>query len=148
MKTFKVIAGFTWAFLCLIIIIVLFPALNPLANSTSRLPFMKINPNYTGGEIVKEIEKINYTINIHRPVFDGLIGERKKGFVQVDWRGKLSETIIDTIDYNDDKNNDFIVQIDTTTAHSMLIKLNPKVQGINVSTKTSFGWAVRIGLIK
>lgn len=142
------IAGFTWAFLCLITIIVLFPALNPLANSTSKLPFMKINPNYTGGEIVKEIEKGNYTISIHRPVFDGLIGERKNGFVQVDWRGKLSKTLIDTIDYNDDKSNDFIVQIDTTTAQSILNKLNSKVQGVNVSTKTSFGWAVRIGLVK
>lgn len=148
MKKIKIIAGITWAFLCLIIIIILFPALNPLANSTSKLSFMKINPNYAGGEVVREIKKENYSINIRRPVFDGLIGERKKGFVQVDWKGKLPNTLTDTIDFNNDRQNDFAVQIDTITSKSTIIPMNPKVKGINISTKTSYGWAIRVGLIK
>jgi hypothetical protein len=148
MKTFKIIAGITWAFLCLLIVIVMFPALNPLASTTSKLPFMKINPNYSGGEIVKEIINENYAINIHRPVFDGLIGERKKGFVQVDWRGKLPKTIIDTIDFDNDSKKDFVIQIDTLNAQSMITSMNPKVVKIEISTKTSYGWAVRVGLVK
>ena len=109
---------------------------------------MKINPNYSGGEIAQEIVKKDYSINIRKPVFEGLIGEKKSGFVQVDWRGKLPKTITDTIDFNDDKTNDFIVQIDTSNAQCEITKLNPKVQGINISTKTSYGWAIRVNLIK
>jgi len=148
MKTIKIIAGITWAFICLIIIIVLFPALNPLAIATSKLPFMKINPNYSGSYVIKEITKENYSINIRKPVFSGLIGERINGFVQIDWRGELPRTIIDTIDYDDDSKNDFIVQIDTLNAQSNINSLNPKVGEINVSTSTSYGWAVRVNLIR
>lgn len=149
MKTIKIAAGITWAFLCLIIIIVLFPALNPLANSTAKLPFMKINPNYTGSYVVKEIVKQNYTINIRKPVFKGLIGEKQNGFVQIDWRtSKLPSSIIDTIDYDDDSKKDFIIQIDSLNAQSKITPLNPKVGEIKVSTPTSYGWAVRVGLMK
>lgn len=148
MKTIKIIAGITWAFLCLILIIILFPALNPLASATSKLPFMKINPNYTGSYVVKEIMKENYSINIRKPVFSGLIGEKKNGFVQIDWRGKLSSIIIDTIDYNDDSKKDFIVQIDTLNAQCKIVPLNPKVGEIAISTKTSYGWAIRVNVIK
>lgn len=148
MKKIKIIAGITWAFACLIVIIILFPALNPLANSVSKLPFMKINPNYTGGEVVREISKENYTINIRKPVFDGLIGERKNGFVQVDWRGKLPRTITDTIDFDNDNNKDFAVQIDTLNNQSTLTPINPKVKEIRISTKTSYGWAIRVELVK
>jgi hypothetical protein len=148
MKTVKIIGGLTWAFLCLIIIIGLFPALNPLATATSKLPFMKINPNYSGSYVVKEIAKTGYTIDIRKPVFNGLIGERKNGFVQIDWRGNLSGMILDTIDYDDDSVKDFIIQIDTLNAQSKIISLNPKVGKINISTRTSYGWAVRVGLMK
>ncbi len=55
MKNVKIIAGITWAFLGLILIIILFPGLNSYSVSVSKLPFMKINPRYTGGEIAKQI---------------------------------------------------------------------------------------------
>jgi len=146
MKTLKIIAGLAWAFLCIILIIVLFPALNPLANNVSKYPFMKINPRYSGGEIVREINKDDYTISIHRTVFDGLISNRKNGFIQIDWRGKLPRVINDTIDFDNDNSKDFIVDIDTTNAKSSITALNPKVRDIEISTKTSFGWAIRVGL--
>lgn len=148
MKTIKIIVGIAWAFVCLILIIILFPALNPLANNVSKYPFMKINPRYSGGEIVRELNKDNYTISIHRTVFDGLISTRKSGFVQVDWRGKLPQFINDTIDFDNDNNNDFIVGIDTTNAKSIITPINPKVGNIEITTKTSFGWAIRVGLEK
>lgn len=148
MKTIKIIAGLAWAFLCIILIIVLFPALNPLANNVSGYPFMKINPRYSGGEIVREINKEDYTISIHRTVFDGLISNRKNGFVQIDWRGKLPQHINDSIDFNNDNQKDFVVGIDTTNAKSNITALNPNVREIEISTKTSFGWSIRVGLVK
>lgn len=47
---------------------------------------LKISPRFTGGEIVAEIEHGGYKALLHRPVFDGIAGERDTGFIQVDWR--------------------------------------------------------------
>ena len=61
MKKIKIIAGIFWAFLCMILILILFPGLNSFSGSVARLPFMKINPNYSGGEVAKQIVSDNYS---------------------------------------------------------------------------------------
>jgi hypothetical protein len=146
MKKIKIIAGITWAFAGLILILVLFPGLNSFSASASRLPFMKINPNYTGGEIARQIVSDGCTLDIRKPVFDGLIGKRKNGFVQLDWRGKVPETINDTIDYNNDGHSDFLVIINRKESKTELASYNPLVKKLGVSAQTSYGWAIRVEL--
>ena len=51
---------------------------------------MKINPNYTGGEVAKQLISEDCTLDIRKPVFDGLFKESKNGFVQIDWRGNIA----------------------------------------------------------
>jgi hypothetical protein len=148
MKKIKIIAGITWAFICLILILILFPGLNSFSSSAARLPFMKINPNYSGGEVAREYITENCTIVVHKPVFDGLFRERAKGFVQVDWKGNLPEKFIDTIDYNSDSSPDFVIQIDRAISKTILNPLNTQVRDAGISTSTSFGWAARINLKK
>lgn len=148
MKKIKIIAGITWAFAGLILIIILFPKLNTFSSSAGKLPFMKINPNYTGGEIARKYVTENCTLVVHKPVFDGLLKERKTGFVQVDWRGKLPDKLIDTIDYDLDKSPDFIIEIDRASSETNLNRLNSKVKDVSVSTPASYGWAARINLKK
>lgn len=148
MKKIKIIAGVTWAFLCLVLIIILFPGLNTLSSSFAKLSFMKINPNYTGGEIVQKAVMENCTLDIRKPVFDGLFGEKKNGFVQIDWRGNIKEEILDTIDYDFDKKQDFIIHVNVENSKTDLQPLNDKVMSLNVSTPTSYGWAVRVNLKK
>jgi len=148
MKKIKLISGIAWAFATLILIIVLFPGLNNVSASAARLPFMKINPNYTGGEIARQFISEGCTLSVRKPVFDGLIGERKNGFVQVDWRGALPDKINDTIDYNLDGSPDFCILINRKEFITNLVSLNPLVKKVETSTKTSYGWAVRVGLKK
>jgi hypothetical protein len=148
MKKIKIITGITWSLAGLILIVILFPALNGWSASLSKLPFMKINPNYTGGEVVSSFLKKNCTINIHRPVFDGLIRERHKGFVQVDWHGEVPDTICDSIDYNNDKIKDFIINVYTQKSQTDLKALNTSVKDLAISTPTSYGWSVRINLVR
>ena len=109
---------------------------------------MKINPNFTGGDVAQQMISKGCTLNIRKPVFDGLIKERKKGFVQLDWHGNLPEKLNDTIDYNLDGIPDFYVMVDRNRSKTDLGPLNDKVKGVNISTRTSYGWAVRVGLIK
>lgn len=148
MKKIKIILGISWATLCLVLIIILFPGLNSFSGKVAGLPFMKINPNMTGGAPAREIVSANCTIVVRKPVFDGLIGERKKGFVQIDWRGELPQVLNDTIDYNSDGINDFTVNIIRETGATVLNPLSDKVEGTSVSTPTSYGWCLRAKLKK
>jgi hypothetical protein len=148
MKKIKIIAGIAWAIAGLLVIMVLFPGLNSFSASAAKLPFMKINPNYTGGEVMHQLVSASCTLDIRKPVFDGLLGERKKGFVQLDWRGGVPENIADTIDYDLDGVSDFYVRIDRKTNKSEIEIFNNKVTGFSVSTPTSYGWASRVELKK
>jgi hypothetical protein len=144
MKKFKIIAGIMWAFLCLVLVLVLFPGLNSFSGSFARLPFMKINPNYSGGEVVNHIISANYVTDIRKPVFDGLTGQRKRGFVQIDWRGKIPDVINDTIDYDMDNKADFRIHIFKDGSSTEIEPINKKIGKVLVSTPTSYGWAVRV----
>jgi hypothetical protein len=144
MKKIKLAAGIFWAILCLIMILVLFPQLNTFSSTVSRLPFMKINPNFTGGVAAEEIVMESCTLVVRKPVFNGLIGERRHGFVQVDWRGKMPDIISDTIDYDMDKKPDFMIRINRAESLTVLKSLNPKVRQVGISTPTSYGWSVRV----
>jgi hypothetical protein len=148
MKKIKIAAGIFWAILCLILILILFPQLNTFSSGVSRLPFMKINPNFTGGEVAERIVMESCTLVVRKPVFDGLIGERRHGFVQVDWRGKIPDIINDTIDYNMDKIPDFAIRINQSEHLTVLNPLNPKVREVGVSTPVSYGWSARIKIVK
>jgi len=148
MNKIKIALGIAWAFVCLLVIIILFPGLTGLSRAMAALPFMKINPRYTGGEeaFIKPADAC--TLVVRKPVFDGLWKERKTGFVQIDWRGDIPENISDTIDYDQDGAPDFTVRINTKTDNSELIPVSTSVKDIDVSTPTSYGWALRVNLKK
>jgi hypothetical protein len=148
MKKIKIIAGITWAFVGLILIIILFPGLNSFSVSVSKLPFMKLNPRYTGGEIANQIIAENCTLNIRKPVFNGFLRMRNSGFVQLDWHGNIPEIINDSIDYDYDGKKDFCIFIDRKNSKTVVDPLNLKVKGVDISTPTSYGWAIRVGLLK
>jgi hypothetical protein len=148
MKKVKIIAGISWALFCLILIIILFPGLNSFSLSVSKLPFMKLNPRYTGGEIADQVISKSCTLDIRKPVFNGFLKERNLGFVQLDWHGTIPDIIKDSIDYDHDGIKDFCVLIDRKNSKTVLDPINRKIKGVLISTPTSYGWAVRIGLIK
>lgn len=147
MKKVKIIAGISWALLCLVLIIILFPGLNTLSGSVSRLPFMKINPRYTGGEVGHQIIEGSCTLDVRKPVFNGFLKERKSGFVQIDWRGELPEFMRDTIDLNDDGKKDFFILVNRKESKTDLKSFDSRVTNVLISTSTSYGWAVRVGLL-
>jgi hypothetical protein len=148
MKKVKIIAGITWAFLGLILILILFPGMNSFSSSAAKLPFMKINPNFTGGEISHQMISEGCTLDIRKPVFNGLIGERKHGFVQLDWRGNITDKLNDTVDYDLDGVPDFYIFIDRKESKTEIEPFSDKVKDIRISTPASYGWAVRVDLLK
>jgi hypothetical protein len=148
MKKVKIIAGITWAIIGLILILILFPGLNSFSSSAAKLPFMKINPNLTGGTVDHQLISLGCTLDVRKPVFDGLIRERKNGFVQLDWRGNLPDKLTDTVDFNLDGVPDFYIFIDRKESKTEIEQFSDKVKDIRISTPASYGWAVRVDLLK
>jgi len=148
MDKIKMTAGMIWALVCLFLMIILYFGLGNFATGLSKLPFMKLNPNTSGGEIAQQIAMDNCTLIIRKAVFDGFIGERKTGFVQIDWRGDIPGTIHDSIDYDMDNSSDFVIDIIVPDNKVNLVALNPKVRDVAISTSTSYGWAARINIDK
>lgn len=148
MKKLKTITGIIWAFMALIVIFILFPGLNNFSVALSKMPFMKINPNFSGGNVAFSNIQPGCTLVVREPVFDGLLSERRRGFVQLDWRGNVPEYISDTIDFNRDGTPDFIVNLNRKDAGTTINPLSGIVKGLDVSTPTSWGWAVRVKLKK
>jgi hypothetical protein len=91
---------------------------------------LHVHPLYTGGEVAQTIDHERYLTLVHRPVFDGLIGQRSTGFVQIEWQPKdanLPETLDEQIDFDQDGKADFRVQLNTGTDVTTLEPLDRRV---------------------
>lgn len=123
MKILKAICGYTLAVLSVPIVLIgiMGPqfGLGELFISATGLTH---SPWISGGEVVQTIDHGTYQTQIHRPVFDALIGERKEGFVQVDWvpPDGLPARIDEEIDADGDGQTDFRIEVDTANKESTL----------------------------
>ena len=127
MKKVKTVIGIIWACAGLILIVVLFPGLPGFSKALGSLPFMKINPRYSGGDVAFSQVMPSCTLVVRKPVFTGLWKERSNGFVQVDWRGDIPAIISDTIDYNMDSSPDFAVRINTVISSMDEVSNDPNI---------------------
>jgi hypothetical protein len=89
---------------------------------------------------------------LHRPVFDGLIGERRQGFVQVNWKAnegkELPEVIREAVDYDRDGADDFTVELNTKTDQATFKAENEKVVKVEEVYRLEKERAVRVKLKK
>jgi len=134
---------------CLLIILIMFPGLDNFSRQFAKLSFMKVNTTLSGGDVIRSVEYEDYTLNIHEPVFEALIGESSKGFIQLDWiwKDSIPVPVKDSIDFNMDDHIDFIVGIDPLSNQVQLDPLQPFVEEITEEARIENGWIVRIGLI-
>lgn len=150
MSKIKGILGYIWAFSALFLVLATFVGYNYFSKKLTSATGITVSPWYTGGEIVRTIDHGTYKTYIHRPVFDALIGERREGFIQLNWEpfAGLPPLIRETIDYNGDNKEDFLITLDTKTGNTALAAYNTSVLSIGKSYKLRKGWAVRVRLQK
>ena len=129
----KSTAGYTWAVLCLVIVLATFVGLNFWSNTLAQGTGIQVAPRFTGGEVRQSADHGQYRTLLRRPVFDGLLGERSEGFVQIDWVPKeqqsLPALIEEEFDVDGDGAGDFSIRLDTVAARADLIKKKPWVLG-------------------
>ena len=150
MKYLKAILGYTVAVVTIFLAIVVFVANTELRRALMSTTGLSITPIYTGGEIVKTIDHGGYRTDIHEAVFAGLISERKKGFVQIDWvkKIKIPEEIVESIDFDNDNQMDFTINYDTVKNEASIDTNSPKVIGLEGVYRRKNGFTIRVSVKK
>ena len=148
MKKAAVVLGYAWAVLCTGVALATFMGNAYFGRALAIATGVTVSPWFSGGEVRRVIDHEGYRTLIHRPVFDGLVGDRASGFIQVNWQGAtdMPQQIKEEVDYNDDGQPDFIIRVDTLTGKADLVAYNRKVTGITRTSRLSDGWAVRIAV--
>jgi hypothetical protein len=147
MRWLKPTLGYTLAFSALPITLAVFFGLPYFEQLLVAITGLQVSPHFTGGEVQRRIEHEGYATEIHRPVFDGLLCERKQGFVQVDWTpaDQLPDRIDEEIDYDDDGQVDFRILF-APGEEPVVTALDEHVLGLEGVCQVHDAWVVRVGL--
>ncbi|HAH07847.1 MAG TPA: hypothetical protein DCM05_15210 [Elusimicrobia bacterium] len=140
--------GYAWAALAVPIVLLTFLAGEPLSRALARSTGVIVSPWFSGGEVARTIEHGGYRTHVRRPVFDGLLGERRRGFIQVDWEpaADMPDLITEEVDAFGDGRVRFTVTIDTRTGKTAFADAAPEVLGLDLASRFKGGWAVRVAL--
>ena len=150
MKNLLKIAGYAWAGACLVVVLVMFAGSEYLSGKLASATGITVSPRYSGGEVIRSVEHGAYKTILHRPVFDGLIGERRDGFIQVEWQPvtALPTLIEDAVDFTGDGKEDFSFRLDTAAGRGAITPRNPSVVALEWVVKVNQGWVARVQLRK
>ena len=150
MGKLKSFLGHMWAIAALFIALATFMGLDIWPRVLVAATGLTVAPRFTGGEVIRTVDHGVYKTYIHRPVFDGLIGERQEGFIQLNWEplAGLPPVIQEKIDYDGYHREDFLITLNTQTGAVSLTAFDPSALSVERSYRVKKGWAVRILLRK
>ncbi|MCX5645542.1 MAG: hypothetical protein NTZ17_12840 [Phycisphaerae bacterium] len=110
---------------------------------------LHVHPLYTGGAVAQTIDHGRYQTLIHRPVFDGLVGQREYGILQIRWQPKdanLPERIDEAIDLDADNTSEFTIRLNTKTNTADLEPSGERFLSIDEVIPVANARVVRISL--
>lgn len=150
----KTFLGVAMAAICSLIVLMVFMGSEPLSEAFSKLPFMKVDPLYTGGKVETsyplETSDGTLQVSLHEGVFSALIGTPKSGFRQVDFmpeEGKALPRIISApLDLDGDQKAEVSVRIDTQTGESRLLGADIACYAIQSSARVKEKWILRVAM--
>jgi len=150
MTRLKAILGTLWAVAALPLVVLLFLGFGRWPGVLVAATGLEVSPRWTGGEVTASIPRDAFTMRVHRPVFDALIGERSTGFVQVDlvpWEGTaLPAQVEETVTPAANPALAFRLHLDTSTRAATLEPVGAAVIGLRGVYQLDRGMAVRVDL--
>ncbi len=140
--------GYSAAVLTLIVALATFIGMNSFSHKLVDVTGLKISPWFSGGEILGTIDRGSYKILKHRAVFDGLIGQKAEGFVQIDFSptADLPDRINEKIDFDLDGKIDFALEYDVVANTAVITAYNPRVLSLAGCYVLKERRAVRVSL--
>jgi len=116
------------------IVLVTFMGMNFWAEKLVAFTGLEVSPWFTGGQVLYTVQHDQHLTLVHRPVFDGLIRERRDGFVQIKWQPNevlLPMLIDEEIDFDTDGRNDFRIKLNTETNEAELQAFNDEIVSLD-----------------
>lgn len=150
MKNIKAFLGYTYAVLCIPILLAAFIGIGFWSSKLVEVTKVTINPRYTGGNVINTISHGDYNTLIHRTVFDGLFSDRKDGFVQINWSplDSLPANITEEIDYDGDGKSDLKIALNTENCTAEIEPYNDQIVDLEGCYQLKDSIAVRVTLKK
>jgi len=127
--------GYTWAALCLAVVLATFVGLSFWQRILADEVGLHVSARFSGGEVRQVIDHGAYETKLHRLVFDGLVSERSEGFVQIDWvpreHQSLPSVIEEEFDLDGDNMAETRVRADTAALKAELLRQGRSVTGLD-----------------
>lgn len=154
MKKIKTLLGISAAVMASFIVLAVFMGSEPLSQALARLPFMKVDPLLTGGEVVMtyplETSGGTLEVRLHEGIFRAFIGTPQAGYRQVDFvpgEGcELPPVIVSSLDLDDDGVAEVSVRIDTATGKTDIEGEDRECYKLSASARVKERWVIRIGM--
>jgi len=119
MSRLRAVLGYGWAALMVPVVLATFFGFDSWSRGLAKSTGVKVSPWYTGGAVARTLTREGYTVAIHEPVFDALIGERAVGFVQVRLQptaGELPAALEERLDLDGDGADDAVLHLEGRAA--------------------------------
>jgi hypothetical protein len=150
MSRVKSILGTAWAAAALPLLLVMFFGLGKWPALLVGATGLHVTPRYTGGPTVSILARDGFTVHLHRPVFDGLVGKRSEGFVQVDVvatsGAQLPPIVEESLTPEGNPAMAFTLRLDTATRTATVRPVGAAVLGVAGVWQLDQGLAVRVAL--
>jgi hypothetical protein len=148
MKKLRAILGHAWAILAIPVALATLLGMSSWSEGLVAATGLTVSPWFTGGPVVRTVEHGGYRLAIHRPVFDGLIGQTREGFVQLAWspRQGLPPRIDEEVDLDGDGQTDVRVELDTASGQAAVTPYAERVLGLEGTYELEDSWVVRVNL--
>ncbi|UCD53404.1 MAG: hypothetical protein JSW27_12285 [Phycisphaerales bacterium] len=150
MSHFRTYLAYAWALMAGPLVLATFMGMSFWAEKLVAVTGLRVHPIYSGGEVAQTIEHGEYKTLIHHPVFDGLIGERNEGFVQIEWHPlgeSLPDHIEEHIDFDQDGRSDFRIALTTGTNEAEFEPSNQSVLSLDTILTIQSGRLFRVSLL-
>lgn len=150
MAKLKSVLGTLWALTALPLLLVMFFGFTHWPKLLVAATGLEVSPWFTGGKVVASVDREGYAIRVHRPVFDALVGQRAKGFVQIDFvppeGGSLPAVVEENVDIGGNPALAIRVRVVTATRTATLGASGTHVDGVEGVYGLARGLGVRVAL--
>ncbi len=150
MAKLKSLLAYSWAVAATPIILATFIASTPFAHWLAASTGVRVSPWYSGGEVARTVEHEGYRTVVREQVFDGLLGPRREGFVQIEWlpadKTALPPQIQEAVDVDGDGTADLTAAVDVAANTVVITPHSPRVVGLEHVFQLTRDRAIRVHL--
>ncbi len=146
MAGIKRVLGYTWAVFAILIVAATFMGNNYFSRKLASAAGVTVSPRITGGEVVQVNDRGTYRALVHRPVFDGLTGDRATGFIQINFEGagRLPPVIEERVDIGGKRPVRLMVRLDTRAGEATAQDYSGSPLPVGHVYRLPSGFAVRV----